>query len=406
MKIVVVGTSNSVIGNKGYLVSLGVEHNIVQLSQGRTNFYHHITTILNNREMIEAADVLIIDHYVNDVNFYYEKLEAEYSDICEQFYQLLSALNTHVVNILFPIIDLKTRESFEVYRVVNNLSKQYKINLLDLNTYKLNNSFFRDKIHINTATSYALGIVLSSALNELVSMNDKPNDGVYEEPPFIVKRFQDLVKENPLRFQNSLVDIEYIELEKPVSISLDPSVQLLSIGFIKLQNSFDGMGVEINGIKYGLNGFRVAQEAFVNKHQGRVEIKPLLGTHSNVRNLMDRGAPISGSFGSCLLVNMLFIDRGIEAKINLANRSFNNIKLNKFVEVASKLNNGFEEDRGVSAMSKKSVDLIRDTAVSIENTNVRVAKELMQIAHLARPHGPFIKKKIKEYERILKKGLS
>ena len=220
MKIVVVGTSNSVIGNKGYLVSLGVEHNIVQLSQGRTNFYHHITTILNNREMIEAADVLIIDHYVNDVNFYYEKLEAEYSDICEQFYQLLSALNTHVVNILFPIIDLKTRESFEVYRVVNNLSKQYKINLLDLNTYKLNNSFFRDKIHINTATSYALGIVLSSALNELVSMNDKPNDGVYEEPPFIVKRFQDLVKENPLRFQNSLVDIEYIELEKPVSISL------------------------------------------------------------------------------------------------------------------------------------------------------------------------------------------
>lgn len=48
------------------------------------------------------------------------------------------------------------------------------------------------------------------------------------------------------------------------------------------------------------------------------------------------------------------------------------------------------------------IDFIRDEALRIENTDIHTALRLMELAHQARPDGPFIKKKVFEYRAKVK----
>jgi hypothetical protein len=47
----------------------------------------------------------------------------------------------------------------------------------------------------------------------------------------------------------------------------------------------------------------------------------------------------------------------------------------------------------------KSVDSIRDLAVQLETTDIEAAHALMAIAHAARPKGPFIEQKLRQYKQ-------
>ncbi|WP_417698543.1 hypothetical protein [Psychromonas sp.] len=49
----------------------------------------------------------------------------------------------------------------------------------------------------------------------------------------------------------------------------------------------------------------------------------------------------------------------------------------------------------------RDVDFIRDEAVRLEKNNLQEALRLMEIAHQARPNGPFIKRKLDEYRQAL-----
>jgi hypothetical protein len=43
----------------------------------------------------------------------------------------------------------------------------------------------------------------------------------------------------------------------------------------------------------------------------------------------------------------------------------------------------------INKLSSKAVDILGDAAVTIENNDLKTARELMYIAHLSRPNGPF-----------------
>lgn len=49
----------------------------------------------------------------------------------------------------------------------------------------------------------------------------------------------------------------------------------------------------------------------------------------------------------------------------------------------------------------RDVDWLRDEAVKLETSNMADALRLMEIAHQARPSGPFIKRKVEEYRSAL-----
>lgn len=59
-------------------------------------------------------------------------------------------------------------------------------------------------------------------------------------------------------------------------------------------------------------------------------------------------------------------------------------------------------DEETSFLKKSEVDLLRDAAVSVENNNVNLARNLMSVAYRFRPSGLFIKKKLEEYKESLK----
>ena len=72
------------------------------------------------------------------------------------------------------------------------------------------------------------------------------------------------------------------------------------------------------------------------------------------------------------------------------------------------LDSVYDETRPVFTLNKhlknynnQEVDTIRDSAIALEKTNIKLAYELMCIAHNGRPNGKFIKKKLEEYKQLL-----
>jgi hypothetical protein len=55
----------------------------------------------------------------------------------------------------------------------------------------------------------------------------------------------------------------------------------------------------------------------------------------------------------------------------------------------------------IDVLSPKTVDILRDTAVKIEKDDLKTARELMYLAHMLRPTGAFIKKKLEMYNKQL-----
>ena len=49
-------------------------------------------------------------------------------------------------------------------------------------------------------------------------------------------------------------------------------------------------------------------------------------------------------------------------------------------------------------VSADDINILRDMAVELEVSNIYASYRLMSIAHKKRPIGPFIKRKLKEYE--------
>ena len=52
-------------------------------------------------------------------------------------------------------------------------------------------------------------------------------------------------------------------------------------------------------------------------------------------------------------------------------------------------------------INDKEANLLRDSAIAIEGSDLEAALVLMQTAQMIRPNGPFIAKKIEDYEAEL-----
>ena len=57
-------------------------------------------------------------------------------------------------------------------------------------------------------------------------------------------------------------------------------------------------------------------------------------------------------------------------------------------------------------LGKEEVDKLRDAALILEQTNLRLALKFMELALSMRPNGPVLKKKVKEYRTALNLDIS
>ena len=232
MKIVVIGTSNSVKGNKGFIEALRLNHEVIQLSSGRNPFFYHIRTIENNRDIIKSCDLLIIDHYVNDVNFYRNSLGIEYENICKIFYRYLNSLNIYVLNLLFPIKDIQKRETRIYYDFILNLSRANFISVIDLNCYDFPPHYYEDSIHITNDVSYIFGLFLGDLLIDiLIDQKLEPDTSFIN--PFSLINLSSIYTSNLANiYCNKLVNIKYIDVQETFLIKIAETSRLLSIGYL------------------------------------------------------------------------------------------------------------------------------------------------------------------------------
>lgn len=399
MKIVVLGTSNSVVGNKGYLQSLRLEHEVIQLSSGRVPFYYHIKEILTKRDLLESADLIILDHYVNDVNFYIEKNLKDYRKHLEQFYFLLSTLNTHILNVLFPIWRIAEGFGSEILQKTIEFSERYRIQYLNLNDVQFKYYHFLNDVHLNHNTSYALGLVLKKYIEELCSTN-KPASGAVNSCPFVVLTPVDFNSGNAVEtFSNSLLSLEYVDVRRTLTIKMSDSTRLISLGYLRPKTQRESSGLVINGVAYGMGEFGYFHECIDHECYGDIEIEPLIGKTAVVQNLMGRGKS-KGEFGYCYLSDFVFYDEDQELEAQPATRdmfeiAFDTELLLFHVERLSPLIDD------LPVVNFKMVKYFRDEALKIENENIQAAYLMMSLARRGNPSGTTISNRIRSYRRKL-----
>lgn len=396
MKIVLIGTSNSVMGGNGFIKALRLDHEVIQLSSGRVPFFYHIKTIENNKKLVESADLLLLDHYINDLNFYVEALGPTYVQLCEDFYTLLSSINTRILNIFFPIRNIQERSTIDYYERVKQLSNLHSLSILDLNEVTFSEFHFKDNIHLSHDASYAFGLVLGKELL-LSDIGEKPAGGYCHNMPFKVVNISAMKDGNNIKsFSNSLMSINYLEVENKFIVNVPNSAKLLSLGYLRMKNQAGNSGVIINGHQLGLRGTGYFHECIDVELFGTLDVSPILDKNLTVTNLMGRGET-KGDFSYCYLTEFFFYDKSSSFQIKNPIRSSFIIRLPNLIDVVDRVCVK-DESFKLPKLKPKTIDLIRKLAISQENDDIEVAFDLMKLAKLARPTGSVIKEKLKQYQ--------
>lgn len=334
MKITVIGTSNCVIGQRGFLQALSHEHDIQNLSSGRTTFYKHIKTIIEHRAAIEDSDLLIIDHSVNDVNFYAQAFGDSYATRCEEFYDFLSTLNTRVLSLLFPMKDTQSKPKDKArYNAIKAISLSRGISCLDLNEQPFQAHHFRDRMHLTTDVSYLVGLSLRNAL-KAGQPSAKPHGGGMKNCPFHLVSAKSLVEASALKtFKNNLLQLDYFELTESLRIAAPPDHALLAIGYLHRPKKKSASGLRINGNDRGLayvSGYFL--EPVDIDTRGDILIEPLAASLPSCSSLM-RPTDIHAPFQTCCLSDFLFYDTAAAPQWSPAQRSCFEIQLPEVPEL-------------------------------------------------------------------------
>ncbi|HPY39444.1 MAG TPA: hypothetical protein PLM98_02905 [Thiolinea sp.] len=302
MKLFIIGTSNSVMrGN--YISALSERHEVINLSVGRTPVIMHLKTILEKRQEIETGDVLIIDHYINDMVYYAAHYPEDYPLYVEDFYKLLSSLNINVINIFFPIHGYRHHPKSAHYHHLIALSKKYKITRLDLNRSGFLPDDFRNRTHLSEKASYEFGRWLAATLKQ--SAWSKPKDGKILDQPYTILHFQHLNTGRPLRqFTNSLVDIKFVRITEPIEIPTKGLGELIGFSYFRINTSCDGAWFNEQPIVTSNNGYFVDlfEEKFPAADQ--LTIKPILG--QGAFHSPNNYEYVEGEFKGTKLVELIF----------------------------------------------------------------------------------------------------
>ncbi|GAA6135072.1 hypothetical protein NBRC116188_18620 [Oceaniserpentilla sp. 4NH20-0058] len=390
MKIAVIGTSNSVFKNN-YVTALSVENEVYNLSSGRVPFYSHITTILKNSDFLESMDVVIVDHYVNDVNFYSSKLGAKYTDKLPYFYALLSRLNVPIINFFAAFYGLEEHENYDYFKLVKKLSGQFSFNILDLNEYSFDKEMYSDFIHLKREISFFIGQKLSQYLKENSLVQPSRIQG-FENPFYLFyedefENYPELIKG---RFSNSLLKLNYFELKGDVEIS--DHGDLLSIGYINTTKGEPLTILKINNSNFLLDGFGYYHESVPSGISGCIKLSASKLKDEAPLSLMGRKYKGNETQQTppCL-VDLLFMKNSYP-DLEIPDGKANQIKLdyfNEYLHLTFPSNGHILEENEVNILKRASLDL--------EEINSRLSLKLMRIVKRCWPEDKIALKKMKEH---------
>jgi hypothetical protein len=392
-KIGVIGTSNSVMVNN-YIAALKIDFEVVNFSSGRVPVFFHIRTFLNFKAEISSCDYIIIDHYINDYNFYNNKLGTDYIKHIENFYLMLSGLNIPIVNMFFPVFGIDNDSCY--YKDVLRLSNEYGFYSLNLNDYDFQKEHFSDSIHLIKEISFLVGLELSNYLkNNNLDIVSRINFS--EDPNYYIVSAKDISSQTTTRlfsFKNRLMNFDYIEIGSSIYIDIKEGATLVSIGYYNPEKDVS-YGISIDGHNYSLSGVKYFHEAISSQSTDSIiNLRPLT-QEDKAESLMGRESVQSKElfFRANIVELLLFTNTFSQNKIKSAHVKIDldlNTRLKGLFPVNSRL------------IAETDIDIIRDAATKIGERDLNLSLDLISIAKRTRPKGPFIIKKYNELS-LLKK---
>lgn len=235
MKIAILGTSNSAM-SCAYADAIRQRHEVINFSVGRVPATFHIRTILNKWTTLAQCDLIILDHYINDVNTYLPRTSA-YLPHVQSLYSLLAQLQRPVLNVLFPISDLPFRPEYWYPEYIKQLSSSAGFSCIDLNVWPFTPSSFEDELHLRREVSYAIGIYLLECIANATHQSPRVRGRAPLEYRLVsAKAVACTCNMTTHPFRNSLIDLEYLPITVSTLISdheMDfASWQPVSIGYL------------------------------------------------------------------------------------------------------------------------------------------------------------------------------
>lgn len=243
---------------EGYVKALKTIHDVTNLSLGRVSCIYHIKVILERRLEIESCDLLILDHYINDINKYIKFFGEKHFDYCKDLYALLSTLNVNIINILFPILNIDTHVNVIYYKKILEITSYLKIESIDLNIFFNKPEFFKDKLHLKADLSFKFGVWLNNKIAKVYW--GKPKNGLVIENPYFSMKPLYLDKKNKKiikNYSNSLIDIDYLEIKSDFSLTTNTICDLIAIGYIKEFNECQGLNIAGERVVLSRDGYLV-----------------------------------------------------------------------------------------------------------------------------------------------------
>ncbi len=405
MHIVVIGTSNSVMSDN-YVSSLKNFHDVTNLSCGRVPIFFHIKTILKNQAILKTADLIIIDHYINDCAYYHQAVD-DYNLHTGNFYKILKLLNRPVINIFLPAQAFRSPTGWEHYKYLRELSKVYGFLLFDFNEYGFQREDYEGKVHLNRNISYIIGICLSNMLSGL-KVAKQEDDSEVLETPYSVVTAEEIAKDNEMSissFKNSLLEVNYLKLQKSrrFLVKNGERRQLVSVGYLNEIKAMHNATLHLSerDIHFSTNGDLYCHEVFNNQVwiDGDFYLsslpaeKPCSLLNSREKSKLMRPAKNSRSLNVC---ELLFYNGRALPELP-GNSKAVELKIQGLTDIVKKC-------QGVSRkpdISDEEIDAIRNAAIRLEALDLKTSHDLMSIARKYRPQGSLINKKLEQYKEQL-----
>ncbi|CAM0555231.1 hypothetical protein EHLJMEHL_04821 [Vreelandella titanicae] len=239
-RFLILGESNSVMRG-GWVQGFTDRCNnavIVNRSIGSTGLLNVIHQIVELKKDIGQFDVILLDHLVSDLKFYYDDQEI-YFKYLEVLYSVLLSSGIKVVELaysrydlngagekfLYKIIDFIKARKIEVYDVRDKLLK-----IKERDSFESLSSLYRDSAHPKPQVSYEIGCELASSLSSLEKVFVDRNKLVFPfevmDVEFISANSNMSVKNRKL-VKNSLVNYQLVgvSVDAPLEINIPQSLK-------------------------------------------------------------------------------------------------------------------------------------------------------------------------------------
>lgn len=413
----------------GYTAAMSELFESTSLCVGRVPIHYHICQVISKASEIAAADLVLLDHYVNDIISYCDlQRQNSYLTHIENLYRILSETGTPVINIFFPIRNM-TAPQVEHLERLKELSLRWSLDIVDLNQQPFNEALFSDPHHLLRMASYMFGLRLGDMIRMRADIYRTRKRPACLDTARLPYRVLDLTRDAGLpesslgSFTNSLISKTYadlgraaIELNWPSGLS-DRS-QLISLGYLNEDNIADS-AVEVQREAGMFAGFmrqtrfsyRLAMQGYFHE-AFREPIEQARCIRLSAPTKAETYLPICGRlkvphkvmpYTPAKLTELMFHDPAISYEPPRVDRG----EALDFTGLASLVFRGFEHVKVQEIMPAKTngiVNNLRDIAVKLEAVDLEASESLMKLARIFRPQGPFILEKLKEYERLRKKN--